>query len=456
MRVFKKSVSLLALCVMSFSIFSTVSAETNRTVPSPNVVGPLESAPIGDLSRDYVFGATDVDLDSNGYIEEEFFIEGVAREFVMPSLRTGAIKEGSTPYKTRIVVRRPAEEKDFNGTVLLEWYNVTSSLDLEFDWLLSHDYIVREGYAWVGVSAQPVGVNYLKGWSSRYQTLNVTHNDFSYDIYSQVARAIREPEAVNVLGALTPELIVATGHSQSARYLANYYNSIHPLHELIDGYVIRGSATPVRKDLDVKMIRTMAEGDVRQYSSTDAAHNGDEEETDYFRRWEVAGTSHVDLKQREAYVSTLTRDIGGVTPVEAVRPPFSHIPFHHVQNAAYEHMVNWIKTGQAPPIAPRLEWVSNTVKARDEFGNALGGIRLPEHEVPTAVNTGDNTGPGFEFLFGSHEPFDEATLKKLYRNHGAYVSAINRATNVALKQGFILQKDAQITREKAAQSQVGK
>lgn len=100
-------------------------------------------------------------------------------------------------------------------------------------------------------------------------------------------------------------------------------------------------------------------------------------------------------------------------------------------------MANWINGGEAPPIAPRLAWDDNTTKSRDTYGNALGGIRLPQHEVATAVNTGDHSGPALKRLYGSHEPFDSATLKQLYRNKGSYASQMNQATNAILKQGFI-------------------
>jgi hypothetical protein len=64
-------------------------------------------------------------------------------------------------YKTRIVVRRPASDAAFNGTVLLEWQNVTAQYDVDHYWLESNEHIVREGYAWVGVSAQRAGVHPL-------------------------------------------------------------------------------------------------------------------------------------------------------------------------------------------------------------------------------------------------------------------------------------------------------
>ena len=71
---------------------------------------------------------------------------------------------------------------------------------------------------------------------------------------------------------------------------------------------------------------------------------------------------------------------------------------------------------------------------RDSFGNALGGIRLAEHAVATATNSGENTGGGFCFLTGWHEGFDKTKLKALYSTHAAYVSAV-KATTETERQG---------------------
>ncbi len=51
---------------------------------------------------------------------------------------------------------------------------------------------------------------------------------------------------------------------------------------------------------------------------------------------------------------------------------------------------------------------------RDEYGIASGGIRLTEIEVPTALNSGMNTGSTFCSLYGTHIPFDAETLAALY------------------------------------------
>ena len=62
------------------------------------------------------------------------------------------------------------------------------------------------------------------------------------------------------------------------------------------------------------------------------------------------------------------------------------------------------------------------VIARDANGNSSGGgIRLAAIAVPIAVNTGQNTGPGFCRLYGSHLDFDPPKLASLYPSHEAYV-----------------------------------
>ncbi len=448
--------SMITLLVLTLVGLCFLSTPASAAVSNPSVIGPIPvNVPLGDPSHNYPYLATAIDLASQGYVEEEFFIEGTAHRYNTPSLATGSIVSGDPPhpYKTRIVVRRPISPNHFNGTVILEWYNVTALYDLEVDWFESNEYFMRSGYAWVGVSAQRVGVNDLRNWSpNRYGTLDVTAggtvNDDSlcYEIYSQAAQAIRSPVGISPLGGLQANLIIATGHSQSAGRLVLYHNSIHPLHGVLDGFMIHGADSALRGDLDVKVMKALAEFDVRSQNP--------EADTDHYRRWETAGTSHIGNKEQEEYTPLVIRDRGAVAPRICDRPPFSRIPFHYVFNAAYDHLVKWVEGGVEPPIAPRLEWSSPTTKARDSYGNVLGGIRLSQHEVATGVNTGDNAGSGFCRLFGSHVSFDDITLDALYRNHGDYVSAVNHVTNDNLKAGFILTEDAQETRVEAAQSDI--
>lgn len=142
----------------------------------------------------------------------------------LPTDGTYALEpDTSAEYKTRIVVRRPSDPAKFNGTVLVEWLNVSGGLDAAPDYTYLHDEIVRQGYAWVGVSAQRIGINggtvavgiplaekfgAGKGIATldpeRYGTLNIPGDAYSYDIFTQVGRALRSPGKVDALGGSTP------------------------------------------------------------------------------------------------------------------------------------------------------------------------------------------------------------------------------------------------------------
>ena len=138
--------------------------------------------------------------------------------------------------------------------------------------------------------------------------------------------------------------------------------------------------------------------------------------------------------------------MGATSPCD--RPPYSHVPFYHVMNAAFDHLQRWVQDGTRPPSAPPIETSSvgpPAVVVRDARGNALGGIRLAEHAVPTGVNTGQNSGPGFCRLNGSHADFDAPALASLYPTHAAYVDAVRAATADNLQSGYILRADADAT-----------
>ena len=84
--------------------------------------------------------------------------------------------------------------------MIAEWYNVSNQWDQEVDWFQTHEHLVREGYAWVGVSAQRAGVHSptgLRAWSpERYGTLDltdggtVTDDTLSWDVFSQAVAAV--------------------------------------------------------------------------------------------------------------------------------------------------------------------------------------------------------------------------------------------------------------------------
>jgi hypothetical protein len=458
---------------------------------NPAVEGPVAAtAPVGDPSHQYPFFAALEDLKGRGYIEQEFFVSGTANRYNTPNGATGSLIDGDHRYKTRVVVRRPAAAAAFNGTVVIEWNNVTAGHDLDIDWYQAHDYWIRSGYAYIAVTAQHIGVDALKVWNKdRYGTLDVTADGtimddaLSYDIFANVARAVRKPGSVDLLGGLKTQRIFATGHSQSAGRLATYVNSVHPLSPVFDAVVVHGGGGKIRTDLTIKVWKLLSETDV---INNQAANR--QPDTNNFRSWEVAGDSHVDTQFTASSGALGRRDgspiapgftpgLGGgrgnaagngkasasAAPARAgspcAQPPYSHVPFYQVMDAAFEHLQAWVKDGTPPPSAPPIDVTSAgppAVIARDKNGNSLaGGIRLAEIAVPTGVNTGENSGSGFCRLYGSHTDFDAATLNSLYPSHTAYVAAVRDITEKNLKAGYILKLEADATIAAADRSSVG-
>ncbi len=171
-------------------------------VPAATIEGPIAGEPI--------LVSTFIDLGTQGYEQAEYLVSGTANSY------TNVNELGSdgkwqvqaseqADYKTRIVVIRPSDPADFNGTVFVEWLNVSAGFDSPPDWLQAHTELMRSGFAWVGVSAQKVGVDALLNGKAcdinplclngdRYESLGLNHpgDNYSYDIFSQVAQAIRD------------------------------------------------------------------------------------------------------------------------------------------------------------------------------------------------------------------------------------------------------------------------
>jgi hypothetical protein len=488
------------------------------------------TSPPGDAAHGYPFNATPMDLARQGYVEEEFFISGHASRYNTPQMATGTVIDGGHPYKTRIVVRRPKSQSRFDGTAIVEWTNVSQGHDNEVDWFQSGAHLVHSGFAWIGVSAQRVGVDALKQWSpGRYGTLDVSDGGtiaddaLSYDIFTAVALAVRGRDGASVMGGLKVERLIATGHSQSAGRLYTYFTSVHPLTPTFDGVVLHGGGGQIRADLDIKVWKFLSETDVPGQAS-----GSRQPDTDRFRWWEVAGTSHLDAQLSRGLGQLGLRAAGGA-PVDGPpagplisgggagignfqvssgapddgceKPIFSRVPSYYAQNALYDHFARWLKDGTPPPTAPHIELKqlpgnppagpagpggagaraggrgAPTPEGgepaarggrggppappryeiiRDDLGNALGGIRLSQHAVPTATNTGQNAGGMFCGLLGSYEPFDNARLATLYPTHEAYVAKVKEVTEKNLKAGYIVKEDADTTIAEARSSRIGR
>jgi len=407
-------------------------------------------------------------LSQYGYEEQEYFASGTASAFTAksePSDGQWSVTP-TTPasYRTRIIVRRPKDAAKFNGTVVVEWMNVSAGESAP-DWDYLNPELMREGYAWVGVSAQALGVDggsailgSVKGAPSgglvqnepaRYGTLHHPGDQYALDMYAQIGNALRVQHNV-ALGDLHPTHYVAVGASQSAYYLTTYADAIQPLTHTFDGIFIhsRGgsgaalngssitSSTPgpkdlrIRTDLGVPLFMFETQTDLIQLGYAPAQQPN----TTRIRTWEVAGTSHADAYEVGAAISVL----GCTSPVNTG-------PQHTVVQAAFAAFNKWVDQGTPPPSPPRFTLASSDPPslALDSHGNVIGGVRTPAVDVPVATLTG-SPAPGANAicsLFGQTIPFSPAMLTSLYQTKSNYLTAYTASLNKAIKAGYVLAAD---------------
>lgn len=481
--------SLLPVC-------PTVRLRLDRsTVASPLVEGPVT----GGRNRPTVAG-TAFDLAEVGYEVEEFFISGDATAYRNTSGlgsdgRWTVTPASTAPYKSRLVVYRPSDPARFNGTVVVEWLNVSGGLDAAPDWITLHTEITRRGAVWVGVSAQYIGIEAgaspltpLSGGlksvdPARYSTLSHPGDSYSFDIYSQAGSALRAPNGPDPLAGLKIRKLIAAGESQSAFRMVTYVNAIDPVARVYDGFFVHsrgGGSAPISQDPlpairtpDVVRIRTDVRVPVMTFQTETDVIGLDslpdrQPDARNIRLWESAGTSHADTYTLNVGFS----DVGGNPAVAEVLitaaplpgiiecgSPVNSGPQHWIGKAALRALERWIGGGPTPSRAPRLD-VTGTVEdpefVLDDLGNVRGGIRTSYVDAPTAILSGlGQTGSSFCGIFGTTVAFDDATIADLYPSNADYVTAVRRSNDRAVRQGFLLREDADLIETWAAQSGIG-
>ncbi|MDI2127254.1 alpha/beta hydrolase domain-containing protein [Yinghuangia seranimata] len=422
----------------------------------PSVVVPTVSGPVTGPGEPW--GAVSDSGASRGYSQREYFLSGTATSYRATgpwdaSGVWGAAPDATAPYTTRVLVRAPSDPARFNGTVVVEWLNVSAGFETAPDFLYNAEEMLRRGYAWVGVSAQLAGISGtgaygtlgippLKGYNpARYAALDHPGDAYSYDIFTQVAGALHVTGGAGDLlpGFPAARRLIADGESQSAFRLTTYVNAIQPLAGAYDGFLIHsrfGGAAPlgagltdvvpvahVRTDLTAPVLVAESETDVPYHLPAR------QDDSASYRLWEMPGTAHADA-------------FAGASALGCVKP-VNDGPQRYVMRAALRALDGWVAGAGAPPSMSRVATTAAGVITRDAHGNALGGIRTPQLDVPTATLTGDgNTGAGnFCFLTGTTTPLSADTLRALYPTHAAYVSAFDAAADAAVSTGAVLADD---------------
>jgi hypothetical protein len=144
----------------------------------------------------------------------------------------------------------------------------------------------------------------------------------------------------------------------------------------------------------------------------------------------------LDAKTRRDFgyeLSTLVLD-------PALKP--NSLSMQPVCDAAYHHLWSWITEGEPPPRFPLIAVAAGATEiARDQFGNARGGLRMPQLVAPTARYSGLNPAGGSGYLFGEEEPFSPEILVSLYPDREVYLTQFAAGVDGCIKAGSILPRD---------------
>jgi hypothetical protein len=343
---------------------------------------------------------------------------------------------------------------------------------------------------------------------------NAVYDGITFDIAAQIGALFKDNGPASPTHDLDVERVFEAGFSQDGSFTFTQAETFHALERMpdggpiYDGYVPGGTRGPSNlnfgltpagalpagdpriqmqpRDVPVMQINTETEIAIGVLVPNGLAYRRDDGDApdDRYRLWEVPGSSHVSNDLQDD-VLTLSRNLAellgigvadlpptGCTHQQFVNGPAIGVPgvvdpnpfpFSNVENAAFADLTDWIgRKHVPPPHADRIEVTSTTppMIVRDAFGNALGGVRTPFLDAPTATYvptdtvTHVTTFSGFCILFGYSVPFGEDTLQALYRSHGNYVSQVAAQSSRLVREGFWLRPDAVAVTRQAAHSGV--
>lgn len=515
----KKVLSNKVISLFVFLCFTALIAtqSIHAAAPIPAVTGPIlvtaDSYPFGAANRRSV----PQDLSLAGYVEEEYFVSGLANVYDFDSDGKVIIKTADAPYTTRILVRRPVSAKKFSGTVIVELLNPTSMYDLDLQWSISRDYFLAHKDAWVGISIKPVVLKALKNFDSqRYASLSManplppdqtcpkpfsiippdstpaTENGLAWDIVSQVGALLRSNSEQNPLREFQVERVYATAYSQTGGYLVTYINFIHPLptatlqtgKPVYDGYLIGDGdglppplnqcAVPFKPGDPRITIQPRPEPVISVVSQTllfmsVPVRRADSDSTgDRYRRYEVPGAAHVYQRGGKF----LPKPNDAAKTGMAMPPPnckevaqygITDFPFEYLMNGAFANLDAWVRYGKVPPKTPwinvkKVPGIPFPVAELDQYGNAVGGLRTPYLDVPIATyyvrSTTDSPAKLFCSLMGYKVPFKKDVLTHLYPTHRSYVKKVRKAVKALVKARLITKEDGKKIKKEAAKAAI--
>lgn len=472
------------------ALSSTVAAGESAQpgwVPTPRA----ERLPISATNRPFLSAgrtAAPVNLQAAGYVEEEVLLSGRSGLYDWgPTARSPVAARGpGEAWTTRMVIRRPSDPARFSGRVILELLDAPDQYDTAPLWGLSHSYFMRSGDVWAGLTIRPSAVRALHAFDEvRYARTSLplaeslecgagspADTGLAWDLIAQAGALLRSASKENPLAALHPQRVILAGHGEAGGYVVSWANAMHPRWRLVggspvfDGYLdVSGTraqplnpCAPALADNDPRngvlpreapFVAVMTQGDVARVlpvrrPSSDARG-------DNFRYFELAGAAKSGgwPAGTPASADLLIASIDP-PPQDACEEAPSDYPTGLVLNALWRQYESLLLAGEPMIQTPRIETTSGGAPALDALGNARGGWRLPQLDVPLA-SYGVHRTPATESdaaqslcaHSGSMRALDQAQLKQAHRDRASYLKRFNEAVDNAVDGRRLLAEDAQ-------------
>jgi hypothetical protein len=419
----------------------------------------------------------------------------------------GRMMRSGVPYNTRATILRPRDMERFSGIVhMIPLHNLDGTSYVEINLMRQGDvWIGLEvcGGTRFGVEERMSGgvANLLRFNPERYEGLSLpsgepgdwpdlqpgrlgeafrkldfgkrdgahsdTHAIFrqeisrSYaqgpDIMSDAAALIRKGGPDSPLGDRAVRRIFTAGRSGQSTILQPYIDFHHDAatrrngHVPYDGYMIRVGSMPQNRPSGSVLVLVQSEAEAMDLSAEYIARYADTDDP-MFRYYEIPGVGHgLTARPNVSNVigSLVPEGVQGISDIagETSFEPYDKISLPVIWGM-WANMAQWLDKGVPMPRAPRIERdpAADGGLARDEFGNARGGIRLPWMDHPDAHYVGviSEKNP----LEGGMMRFSEAQMTELYGSSEAWQAKLTAALEHMAAERWIAEQDIPLMLER--------
>jgi Alpha/beta hydrolase domain len=479
-----------------------IRAAEPRLVPTPRA-SLMPSSPTNRpfLAADRALSP--VDLAAKGYVETEHSVSGFANVYDWAPVGSDpglVILEPNVPYTTRMLVRRPKDAAKFSGRVIVEVLDPAALHDLAPLWGFSWDHFMRRGDAWVGVTVKPVAAAALRRFDGvRYAALSFAHkrsgacaapqgaadlpdaqSGLAWDLIAQVGALLRSSSKENPLLQLNPQRVIAAGYSEAGGYITTFANALHQVLRLgdgapvFDGYLnaaganaapINQCATPLPGDdarrlppkLGVPFVTVMTESD---FNLALKLRQEDADEPGVSRLYELAGAAHSGpFAAGQPSTADLTIAGYAAPAADPCREPRGDFPLGYAFNAIWQQYDDLLVRQLPMTREPRIETDAAGEVLRDELGNARGGFRLPQIDVPmasyrgrSAARSSDAQAQAVCAPTGVVRKMSAAQLKAQYSSRAELLRRFNAALEEAARTRRLTVEDSVAIKAAAART----